>query len=367
MHPRLTAAALVSLCLAVPAGPTHAQTTRELRVELSGDPGRPFAVENLAGTMRVTTGTSDAVVAVATVHAESAELAAAMRFEQVTGPKGVPTLRVRYPVDRHRAFRYGGGRSRSGDSWSWLEALVGSLGGSNMEYDGRRVSVSSNRGVVLYADVEVQVPRREVDAEFRNRVGPLFGESVRGRLRFDTGSGTVNVRALEGDVVADTGSGNVHADDVKGSFTCDTGSGNCKVTGFSGDDLVCDTGSGNVHVVGAVARRIKLDTGSGNVSVRGSEAEEMVADTGSGDVEADLEGSRLARVNADTGSGNVRLRLGAGASFDVRARTGSGDVVSHYADAEAIRDGRKVVGYRRGDGRIRIHADTGSGDVVVEP
>ena len=35
--------------------------------------------------------------------------------------------------------------------------------------------------------------------------------------------------------------------------------------------------------------------------------------------------------------------------------------------AEAIRSGRKIVGYRRGDGRIRIHADTGSGDVVVAP
>jgi len=84
-------------------------------------------------------------------------------------------------------------------------------------------------------------------------------------------------------------------------------------------------------------------------------------------VDVALEGSRLERVNADTGSGDVRMRLGAAASFRVRARTGSGDVVSHYADAEAIRDGRKVVGWRRGDGRIQIHADTGSGDVVVQP
>jgi DUF4097 and DUF4098 domain-containing protein YvlB len=84
-------------------------------------------------------------------------------------------------------------------------------------------------------------------------------------------------------------------------------------------------------------------------------------------VAADLAGSRLERVKADTGSGNVRLRLGADASFHVRASTGSGDVVSHYTDAETIRDGRKVVGYRRGDGRILIRADTGSGDVVVQP
>jgi DUF4097 and DUF4098 domain-containing protein YvlB len=309
------------------------------------------------------------VVAVATVHAESAELAAAMRFEQVAGRDGVPTLRVRYPVDRHRSFRYGAASSRSDSALSWLEAIVGAMGGggNTMDYDGARVSVSGSRGVVLYADVEVQVPRRVLEATFRNRVGPLSGEGVRGRLRFDTGSGTVTVRALDGQVVADTGSGDVHAHDLKGSFTCDTGSGNCEVTGFSGDTLSCDTGSGDVRVVRVDARKVKLDTGSGNVSVREAEADELVADTGSGDVEVELEGSRLQRANADTGSGNVRFRLGEGASFDLRASTGSGDVISRYSDAEAIRNGRKVVGYRRGDGRIRIHADTGSGDVLLEP
>jgi hypothetical protein len=369
VHLRPIAAALASLSLVLASATAGAESTRELRVELTGGTAQPFAVENLAGTMRVTAGTSNTVVAVAKVHAESAELAAGMRFEQVTGPRGVRTLRVRYPVDRHRSFRYSAAPSRSDDDWAWLEALVSTLGGggNSMEYDGARVSVSSNRGVVLYADVEVQVPRGELEAEFRNRVGPLFGDGVRGRLRFDTGSGTVTVRDLEGKVVADTGSGDVHAERIKGSFVCDTGSGNCEVTGFSGEDLSCDTGSGDVRIVGAVARRLKLDTGSGNVSVREGDAEELVADTGSGDVDVSLEGSRLARVNADTGSGDVRMRLGSAASFRVRANTGSGDVVSHYSDAEAIRDGRKVVGWRRGDGRIQIHADTGSGDVVVQP
>lgn len=366
MHLRSSLVVVACLALA-PAVPAQAQATRELRVQLSGDPGRPFAVENLAGTMRVSAGTGDAVVAVARVHAESNDLAASVRFEQVTGTHGIPTLRVRYPVDRHRSFRYSAASGRAGDSFGWLEAFLGSMGGNNMEYDGVRVNVSSNRGVVLYADVEVQVPRRLLEATFKNRVGPVSGEGLRGRLRFDTGSGSVTVRGLEGDVVADTGSGTVHAEDVKGSFRCDTGSGDCDITGFTGEDLSCDTGSGNVRLVRVNARRLKLDTGSGDVQVREAEADELSADTGSGDVEVDLDGSRLSRVTADTGSGDVRLRLGAAAAFEVRASTGSGDVVSRYADAEAIRSGRKVVGYRRGDGRIRINAETGSGDVVLEP
>jgi hypothetical protein len=366
---RPTVFLLAAVCVAASAGSAGAEATRQLRVELSGDPGRAFAVENLAGTMRVTAGSSDTVVAVATVHAESEELASAMRFEQVADRQGIPTLRVRYPVDRYRTYRFG--RSKSGSdnsSWSWLETLFGWAGGhSSMDYDGVRVTVSGDRGVMVYAEVEVQVPRRRLDAAFRNRVGPLSADGVQGRLRFDSGSGSINVRGVEGEVVADTGSGDVHADGVRGSFSCDTGSGDCEITGFSGEELSCDTGSGDVRVVNAQARRMKLDTGSGDVNVREADAEELEADTGSGDVQADLEGSRLERVKADTGSGNVRLRLGPEASFHVQASTGSGDVVSHYSDAEAIRDGRKVVGYRRGDGRIRIHADTGSGDVVVEP
>ena len=366
MHHRLAVAFLAVLALASALPAAHAEATRELRVELRGDPGRAFSVENLAGTMRVVASAGDAVVAVARVHAESEELASAMRFEQVTNDRGVPTLRVRYPVDRHRTFRYGRDR-HSNEPMGWLEALFGGFGGSSTEYDGTRVTVSGSRGVLVYADVEVQVPRRVLDASFVNKVGPMSGEDLRGRLRFDTGSGTVTVRRLDGDVVADTGSGDVHADEMKGSFTCDTGSGDCEVTGFSGEELSCDTGSGDVRLVRVAARRVKLDTGSGDVDVREAEAEELLADTGSGDVEVDLDGARLARVKADTGSGNVRLRLGPEASFHVQASTGSGDVVSHYGDAEAIRNGRKIVGYRRGDGRIRIHADTGSGDVVVTP
>jgi hypothetical protein len=365
---RVILLSVAALCVAGAVPPARAESTRQLRVQLSGDPGRAFAVENLAGTMRVTAGATDAVVATATIHAESEELAGAMRFEQVVDRRGVPTLRVRYPVDRHRVYRFGRSSSQSDRTWGWLEDFFGSFGGGNsFDYDGVRVRVSGNQGVMVYADVEVQVPRSAIEGSFRNRVGPLAADGVQGRVRLDSGSGGIDVRGTDGQVVADTGSGDVHAQNVRGSFVCDTGSGDCEITGFRGEELNCDTGSGDVRIVDVEARRLKLDTGSGDVKVREAQAEEVDADTGSGDVEADLAGAHLSRVNADTGSGNVHLRLGPEAGFHVRAHTGSGDVVSHYADAEAIRDGRKVVGYRRGDGRIRIQADTGSGDVVVQP
>jgi hypothetical protein len=343
---------------------TAAEVTRTLRAELKVAAGQPFSVENLAGAMRVVAGASDVVEAVATVRAESQELADSLRLEQVTGAQGRPTLRVRYPLDRHQRIRYPGAPGSNGHRrHRWFDG-----GDTSTRYDGYdRVQVSRDAGALVYADVEVRVPRRAIDAVFRNVVGPLAGSGVDGHVRFDTGSGNVDVRDSQGDLVADTGSGNVVAQSVDGKFVCDTGSGRCEIAGFKGENLRCETGSGDVEVRGAAAGRIQLDTGSGDVRVIASDADEIDADTGSGSVELEAGASRLRRVRADTGSGNVRLRLGADASFEVRGEMGSGDIVSRYPDAEPILRKREVVGYRRGSAQTRISVDSGSGDLILEP
>jgi hypothetical protein len=49
------------------------------------------------------------------------------------------------------------------------------------------------------------------------------------------------------------------------------------------------------------------------------------------------------------------------------ALLGGRDVKSRFSDAEPIMRRREVIGYRRGDGEVKIAIDTGSGDVTVEP
>jgi hypothetical protein len=339
-----------------------AETTRTVRAELSADALQRFAVENLAGAMRVTAGTGRTVVAVATVHAESDELAKGVTFEQVPGKTGVPTLRVRYPLDREDVLRYPGRGKGAG-------VLGEMFGGSstNAEYDGHRVKVSDTRGVLLYADVEVQVPRHLDDATFRNLVGSLEAKGLEGTIRFDTSSGDITTAGVRGAIKTDTGSGDVKASDMKGSFSCDTGSGDCDLAGFDGETIQCNVGSGDVTIREASARLVDVDTGSGDVRLIEGDVEEFRADTGSGDVHLEANGTRLARVKADTGSGDVVLRLGAGASFEALADQGSGDIIMGYKDAQAIVRHREVVGYRRGDARVKIDVDTGSGDLTIEP
>lgn len=357
---RRTPFAILLPALLLVAPVALAESTRTLRLEYT--PSGKFAVENLAGTMRVIPGDAGAVVVAVTVHAEDDEAAALMGLEQVTGADGLPTLRVTYPTDRYRTFHYPGGEEET----SWLSSWFGGFD-VRTEYAGDRVKVSGSGGLLLYADVEVQLPRRAVSAALRNLVGVLRGERVEGELLFDTKSGDVLLEGLRGLITADTGSGDIKAEDLDGSFTGDTGSGDVFLTGFRGDRILCDTGSGDVRISEAVSVSITADTGSGDVHAEEVDTEEFVADTGSGDVTLVSSSARLARITADTGSGDVRLRLAPDASFEAKADTGSGDIVSRYRDAEPIRRRSEVLGYRRGDARVRIDVETGSGDVVIEP
>jgi hypothetical protein len=350
------------LVLGVTSSAGAAEVTRTLKAELPAAETNRFAVENLAGFMRVSVGTGDKVEAVATLHAESDEVANLVRFERVVGEHGVTTLRVRYPLDRFSEVRYPGGETDGG-------LLMGLFSGSNTEtrYDGHRVRINGRRGTLLYADVDVRVPKHAATAIFKTGAGPMTGSDLEGTIRFDTSHGPVTLSHMSGDVLADTGSGDVTASALKGSFKCDTGSGECVVARFSGEKLVCDTGSGKVHVSSVQAKSISIDSGSGNVRLEDTDAEDMNVDTGSGSLDLESPSRRLTRLKADTGSGSVKLRLGPDAGFEAYADLGSGDIVNHYADAQPILKRREVVGYRRGDGRIRIDVDTGSGNLVLEP
>src|SRR5262245_46612815 len=108
MRPLAARLALPVLALAAAVSVASAETTRTVRAELSADAMGHFAVENLVGTMKVVSGSGRQVAVVGTVHAESDELANTIRIEQVAGKLGVPTLRVRYPLDDERTLRYPG-------------------------------------------------------------------------------------------------------------------------------------------------------------------------------------------------------------------------------------------------------------------
>jgi hypothetical protein len=332
--------------------PLRAEVTRTLQAELELSPAGSFSLLNLAGTMSVVPAPGSVVRVRATVHAESDELASSLTVEKATGKDGEPLLVFKYPVERFDRFRY---------------PPRGSGQDNGVDYGGRKVRISGADGVLLYADLVVEVPKGVKKGRLETRAGAIDAQRLDGDLRLETGSGALHMTQSRGDLVADTGAGDVVAKGVQGSFRCDTGAGDCHIEDFEGDLLVCDTGSGSVLVTRARVRSLVADTGSGRVKLEEIEAEEIQADTGSGPVDVEAFGSRLRRIGADTGSGAVRLRLASDAGFEARANLGSGEVVCDFQDAERIVKRREVVGCRRGDGHIAIKVDTGSGGLVIEP
>jgi hypothetical protein len=360
---RLAFVPLALALLVLAAAPASADVTRSLKGEIAPGASQSWAVENLAGIMKVVPGSGSSVTATVTVHAESDDVASLIKVEQVTGEKGRMTLRVIYPIDKHGTFRYPGDKRSS--AGSWIGELFG--GDSNFEYGGQKVKVSGSKGLLLYADIEVQVPARLGQGLLRNYIGRLEAKGLEGTLKFDTSSGDMDLKGLKGTIGADTGSGDVNISDVHGTLDCDTGSGDISIEDFDGDLLKGDVGSGDITIRAGAITKVVLDTGSGDVSLKGGDVEELLADTGSGDVILDVGAARLKHVKADTGSGDVTLRLSPDASFEAYVDQGSGDMENRFADATPIVKGREVIGYKRGDGRTKIDIDTGSGDFTLEP
>ncbi|MCI0566876.1 MAG: hypothetical protein L0Z52_01630, partial [Acidobacteria bacterium] len=100
---KLSPILMASLILATPI--LASEATRTIRLEIS-PAGGPFVVENLAGSMRIVSGSGTKVVAIATIHTESEALADKMQFKQIAGSKGLPTLRVEYPLGAYETLRY---------------------------------------------------------------------------------------------------------------------------------------------------------------------------------------------------------------------------------------------------------------------
>lgn len=130
-----------------------------------------------------------------------------------------------------------------------------------------------------------------------------------------------------------------------------------------GGTLAIDTGSGSVSGSGVTAPELRIDTGSGDIRLEGIRVPLLDLGAGSGSFQADLAGP-LESVSVETGSGDVTLRLpdGTGATLDLD--TGSGHF-SIDVPIELLKRGEGSLRGRIGDGRGRIHIETGSGDIAL--
>jgi len=332
---------------------------RTLQAEIP-DAGRAgFAVENLAGTMRVVGGAGDTATIVATVHAADDALAGSVRIERVAGEGGLPTFHVQYP-DSNRSLRYPRHGDGNGSDWEFFNW------GDGVRYQGHSYRVSRNHGRLLFVDVEIRLPARIASGRFRNLVGKLEASGVEGKLGFEVESADLRLERLRGDLSVRGTSGDIEADDLGGSWDSVFTSGDCKLRGFHGERFSFHATSGDLDARDVQASSARIRTTSGDVLLRDADFQELESHSTSGNVEVDQKSTRLANMRVEATSGDVVLRLPHDASFQADTRHGSGDVEVRFHDAVSTpREEPSTV--RRGTGGAQIRVKTTSGNLTIAP
>lgn len=344
---RRIAAGLFLFALVIIAVPLNAQT------ETKSVKGSTVAVYNLAGRMRATAGTGDAVSVDITRGGHDG---AQLKVETGT-IRGRETLRIVYPSDR---IVYPDMRNRS-TNLNVREDGTFSDGSWN-DFGGRdRVEIRSyGPGLEAFADLVVKIPRGQKVQLFLG-VGRVEVSNVEGDLYIDVNSADVDVGGVKGTLGLDTGSGRVAVRDVTGDLDVDTGSGGLTIDRVTGSSLRLDSGSGGVQGSDITVTEFRADVGSGGLRMDRMKAQTLDVDTGSGGASLDLL-SVFEKLVIDAGSGGVTVRAPASLSADVDVETGSGGFQSDF-EITTRRVSRNHVEGRIGDGKATVRIEAGSGTV----
>jgi lia operon protein LiaG len=318
--------------------------------------GKDVAIWNLAGRMRAVAGSGSAVTVEITRSGRDAS-----QLKILTGPiRGQESLRIVYPSDEiiYPDMRRSGRTTLTVNE----DGTFGGGDGDGRWNDRNRVTIrgSGDRGLEAYADIVVNVPKGQ-RISINLAVGRIEVTNVDGELFVDASSADVDVNGTKGVLNLDTGSGRVGVRNVIGDVVVDAGSGGVTIDKVSGGVLDLDSGSGSVEITDADVKELKADVGSGGVRITGLKSPNVNLETGSGSAYVELLGV-VDRVSVETGSGGVTITAPANLGAEIDAETGSGGFSSDF-EILSRRFGRQHVEGTIGNGKGRIHLESGSGSI----
>ncbi len=338
-----------TILLTTLALPTAIEAQASGSYSLSGD---IVSIYNLVGEVSVSGGPGSSVSVEIDAQGRDAD-----DLTVETGPIGsAETLRVIYPDDRVRyvgnAFR-GRTQMRVRDDGTFYD--------DRGRQRGRRVEISNRgRGLEAHANLTIRIPTGRSVSVYLG-VGEVTVSNVEGDLRIDVGAARVESERTRGRLSIDTGSGSVDVRDAEGNVTVDTGSGSVTINDVSGNNLHVDTGSGSVTGSNITVGDLNVDTGSGRITLSSVRTTDAILDTGSGSVQLDLL-EDVDNLEIDTGSGNVTVMHTSdfGAQLELESSSGG---IEFDAPVTVRRFSRSTLTGTIGDGRGRVHVDTGSGSI----
>ena len=359
-------AAAVSSSLALETA--EAVRKDEVRLAARGAVG----IENLLGSVRVLASTDKSVarvevraVAEAKTPEEARALAESIRIERST-EQGEVRFRVVFPVESHAAFR----PPKAGVKGlidRWTSPMFRDA--REIDYGGHTVQVGTDRksaGLAVHVTLTVPYDRTTT---VRQHVGTVEGRALRGDLRVATTDGEISVeRCL-------------------GRMTLEAQRGEVRVAVFQGEALSIDVTDGEIELGDVRAKSVQLRTATATIRGSGVASEQLAIDSASGPVELGGVEPKSARVNTVSGlvdlatymkalrdvvihsdSGDVVLRVGDLTHFDLHAESKSGVVKTlGGVGLDLVAQEGLTQKLRHGQGGVDVRVEAPGGGVTVRP
>jgi DUF4097 and DUF4098 domain-containing protein YvlB len=155
-----------------------------------------------------------------------------------------------------------------------------------------------------YMDIEVRLPA-SLAVEVDNGSGDVDARDL-DSLRYEAGSGDLDVGNIAGRLVIDVGSGDVEGENIGSLDIQDVGSGDVTLSAIRGDAEIGEVGSGDVSLRSVEGSVRVGSVGSGDVDLRSINVNVSVDSIGSGDLVVDDVGGNL--TVRSIGSGDVDHR-----------------------------------------------------------
>jgi len=240
-----------------------------------------------------------------------------------------------------------------------VQELVFTIDGGNAEV---RVKVPErHRNLKIRSDLTISVPKR-VRVEGNTVSGGIEASGIDGaRVRLQSVSGGVTVRACTGDIEASTTSGGIEVHDAVKSVDAECVSGGIEIHGAP-TIVSAETVSGGVTIEGA-QQEVSAESVSGRVGVRAGKLSRFRAGSISGGIEYEGGMGPGARFDLNTLSGGIRLLFTEDVSAEFDLHSFSGGIEVELAGAPT--SGKRELNFTVGNGDATVDAEAFSGGVRV--
>ncbi|HEY2548058.1 MAG TPA: DUF4097 family beta strand repeat-containing protein [Candidatus Acidoferrum sp.] len=158
--------------------------------------------------------------------------------------------------------------------------------------------------------IEVRMPK-DADLNAHTGDGSVELSALNGNIVVQTGDGSIRANTLTGTIDFHTNDGSINVDTLKGDMRLHSGDGSIEARELDGK-LDADSGDGHVRIAGRFDA-LNIKTGDGSVDTHILPGSKMASSwnirTGDGSVDLSLPGDFQANIDASTGDGHISVGL----------------------------------------------------------